>query len=299
MTLRDMGLALMVIAIWGINFSTAKAGVAEIPPLLMTTLRFMGVALLLLPFVRMPRGRMGAIVGVSITLGGLHFGLMFGALPYVPSSTASVVIQLEVPISAVLAWMVDRERLGWQGVLGLAVSFCGVLLIAGQPDLTGSLPALGVVLLAGTAWAVANLQIKRLSGVDPLALSAWTALFAAPQLAAASWLLEDGQLDALANAGWRGWGALAYMIVFSTIVAYTLWYKLVGRYGVSRTVPWVLLVPVFGVLGGVYLLGEPLGWELLAGGVLVVGGVAVVVIRPGTPAPAPAAHGGEAGPRRR
>jgi O-acetylserine/cysteine efflux transporter len=96
--------------------------------------------------------------------------------------------------------------------------------------------------------------------------------------------MEQGQTAEILGAGWQGWGAIAYMAFLVTILAYGLWYPLVYRYPVNQTMPWTLTVPVFGVLSGVLVLGEPMTVWLLAGGILTLAGVAVIVL----PGPAPA-----------
>src|SRR5690606_15147355 len=69
---RHVVLALLVMVLWGFNFVAAKWGLEELPPLALTALRFLLVALLLVSFVPRPRGRMGEIAALSVTLGSLH-----------------------------------------------------------------------------------------------------------------------------------------------------------------------------------------------------------------------------------
>lgn len=279
MSPRDILLALLVVALWGMNFAAAKIGLREFPPLFMMFLRFSAVAAILLPFVKVPRGRMGGIALLSVILGTVHFPLMFNGIMGIDAATASVVAQLQVPFASLLAAVFFGDRLGWKRAFGMAVAFAGVAVIAGEPRLEGSLVSLAMIVAASFAFAGANVQIKRLGSVDGYALNAWMGLFAAPQLLALSLLLEDGQWAALTGAGLAGWGALAYIVVAATIVAYGLWYGLMRRNDVNQAVPYMLLVPVFGVLGGVAVLGESLTWTLVAGGLLTVAGVGIITMR--------------------
>lgn len=279
MSPRDVLLALAVVALWGFNFVAAKFGLMEFPPLFLMFLRFTAVAAILLPFVRVPRGKLWGIALLSAILGTVHFPLMFNGLNGIDAATASVVAQLQVPFSSMLAAIFFKDRLGLRGIAGMVVAFAGVFMIAGEPRLGENLWALGLVVAASLAFAFASMQIKQLGSVDGFALNGWMGLFAAPQLLVLSLLTEEGQLRAAAEAGVRGWGALAYIVLAATIVAYGMWYRLLRLYDVNQAVPYMLLVPVFGVASSVLVLGEDLTWTLLVGGLLTVAGVGIIVLR--------------------
>ena len=277
--LRDTGLAVLVTAIWGFNFVVAKTGLTELPPIFMMALRFTLSAALLVPFVTMPREKLKQVAALSVVLGAGHFSMMFTGLKELDGSTAAIAIQLQVPFSALLATVLLNDPPGWRRVIGMAVAFGGVILIAGEPRFAGSLWSLGLVVGAAFMWAVGNVQVKQMGKIDEMALLAWMSVMAAPQLFLLSFMLEDGQISAAAAAGWRGWGAVAYQAVIVVALSYGIWYRLLARHSVSSTVPYTLLVPVFGVLASVIWLDETLTPRVLIGGVVTVLGVSVIVWR--------------------
>ncbi|AWK87504.1 DMT family transporter [Azospirillum thermophilum] len=279
MTLRHSLQALLVMALWGLNFVVAKWGLAEFPPLFIMFLRFTLVALLLVPFARVPRGRMLPIAALSVTLGTVHFPLMFNGLTGIDAATASLAAQAQVPFSSLLAAVVFKDKLGWRRALGMSTALAGIAVIAGEPRLGDALPSLFMILGASLAFAVASIQMKKLGGLDGFALNGWMALMAAPQLLILSLLLEHGQIEAVRGASAWGWSAIVYMAVVVTIVAYGLWYPLLRHYDVNQTMPYLLTVPVFGVAAGVALMGDPVTLNLAIGGALTIGGVAVIVKR--------------------
>lgn len=279
MTLRHSLQALLVMALWGLNFVVAKWGLAEFPPLFIMFLRFTLVALLLVPFARIPRGRMLPIAALSVTLGTVHFPLMFNGLNGIDAATASLAAQAQVPFSSLLAAMVFKDKLGWRRALGMSTALAGIAVIAGEPRLGDALPSLFMILGASLAFAVASIQMKKLGGLDGFALNGWMALMAAPQLLILSLLLEHGQIEAVRTASAWGWSAIVYMAVVVTIIAYGLWYPLLRHYDVNQTMPYLLTVPVFGVAAGVALMGDPVTMNLAIGGALTIGGVAVIVKR--------------------
>lgn len=280
MTPLDIGGLVLVSALWGVNFAVVKAGLTELPPIFFVALRFAAVAVVLVPFVRLSRRKLPQLVVLSVTLGGLHFSMMFVGLRGIDVATAAIAIQMQVPFAAILAAIVFKDKLGWRRLLGMAIAFAGVALIAGEPRFDGNLLPLALVIGAALVWSVANIQIKALGDeVDVFALSAWVAVLAAPQLFLASWLLEDGQIDALRAAGWIAWGSIAYQVVMVTIIGYGIWYWNMRRHPVNQVMPFTLLVPLFGVASGIVFFDERLTWPMIVGSCATLVGVAIIVIR--------------------
>jgi O-acetylserine/cysteine efflux transporter len=161
----------------------------------------------------------------------------------------------------------------------MAVAFGGVAIIAGEPRLDGNYGSLALVIGAALIWALSNIQVKRLHALSGWTISAWMSLFAVPQLLLVSSVLEHGQLAALQAAHWAAWGALAYNAFVVMVIGYGIWYWLLRQYEVNVAMPFTLLVPVFGVMSGVFFLGESLTRGLIIGGSLTIVGVAIIVLR--------------------
>ena len=192
-----MLLALIVMVIWGFNFAVAKFGLREFSPMFLMCLRFVGVAVVLLPFVRVPWGQMKEIFILSVLLGSLHFPLMFTGLTGVDAATASIAIQLQVPFSSILAAVLYRDKLGWKRGLGMAISFGGVIVIAGEPRALDNTFYLGLVIVAALVFSIVNIQIKRIGNINGFTLNGWMAVMAAPQLLVATLVMETGQWEQL------------------------------------------------------------------------------------------------------
>lgn len=278
MPLRDLLLGLSIVVIWALNIIVIKWGVTELPPLLLTTLRFILVAALLVPFHPVARRHLPFLLLLSATFGTLHFALLFIGLGQAEAGTGALLVQMGTPFATLLAVLFLGERLSVKRVVGLALSFGGVVVLAGGPSLPSALP-MTLLLLSAFGWAVSQLLIKMGPKIPPLALAGWTALLAVPQVAIGSWWFENGQMSAMATAGWFGWGAVFYTAVMSSIVAYGIWYGLLRRHPVSRLAPLSLMVPMGAVVLGIVLLGESLNVHVLIGGVMVIAGVALIVIR--------------------
>lgn len=270
---------LAVALIWGLNFPVAKTGLTHLPPLLFMALRFAVVAIILIPFVKPPRGRWQQVMGIAFTLGLIHFSLMFNGLRDLDAATAAIAIQLQVPFASLLAAVFFMDKLGWRRALGMAIAFIGVALIAGEPRLDGQYFALFLVIAAACTWSVANVQIKFLTGVDGFALNAWMAVFATPMLLIASLVLEDNHVAIMTEISWAATFAVLYQSIMVVVFGYGCWYWLLGRYSFNQAMPFTLLVPVIGVFSAVWFLDEALTSYLIAGGGLTVVGVAIIVLR--------------------
>lgn len=268
-----------VMMLWGGNFAVAKVGLQQIPPIMLVALRFALVAAILLPLADVPRGKLGGIALLSVILGLMHFSMMFTGLKDIDAATAAISIQLQVPFAALLAALAFGERLGWRRALGMAIAFAGVAVIAGEPRLDGHYVSLALVIGAALVWAVANILVKHLGRIDGTQINAWMALFATPQLALASLVLEDGQAAALQAADWRIILVIVYQAILVVGLGYGTWYAMLKRYDVNVAMPFTLLVPFFGVLSGIVFLDERLTAALIGGGAMTIVGVGIIVLR--------------------
>lgn len=274
----DLLAALAVNVAWGLNFAIAKLGIEEIPPMLLIGLRYALTAILLSPWLRWPGARFRQVVLISFTLGFLHFTLMMTGLQGVDASVAAIAVQIQVPASALLAWLIFRDALGWRRAAGIAMAIAGIVMIAGAPETASDPVALALVISAALVWAVSSIQVKKLGHMDTLVLNAWIALLATPQLIAGSLVLESARWPTVPQAGFMGWFAVIYMAVAVTVFGYGLWYRLLQRYPVTTVMPLSLLAPAFGVLAGIFILGEPATTEKLVGGAITLAGVAIVTL---------------------
>jgi O-acetylserine/cysteine efflux transporter len=274
-----MALAVLVMLVWASNIVAARFAAAEIPGWALITVRMAVIAVSLVPFVRIPRGHLWKIFWLSVTMGTLHFGLMFVALEHIHVGTAALIIQTSVPFALLLALIFFRERFGWYRAAGILISFLGVALVVGEPRLSDSLVYAGMALVSALAFGGANLQLRKLGGVSVFAINGWMAVFAIPQMALMSFIFETGQIDAIANARMETWIAILHMGIIVSIVGHGLWYQLVPKYQTNQTMPFTLLIPLFGVSMGIVFLGETLNWHIVAGGLVTITGVAIIVFR--------------------
>ncbi|MEO0617921.1 MAG: EamA family transporter [Pseudomonadota bacterium] len=282
---RDVALALCVPLIWGMGFVFAKAAIAHFPPIFLMALRFAVTAAALVFFVKPPVHAFGALFVIAFVSAAIQYSLTFNGLAGLDASTAVLVVQLEVPFLVLLGALLLGETPGWRQVLGIVVAFVGVGFIAGEPRIIDAWVSVSLVASGAFVWALGQVMLRelarRLEGkgqppIDGFALIAWIAMFAAPQLMVFSLFFENNHAAYLASANTVVWGTVIYLGLVMTALGYGIWYSLITRHPVSRVGPFLLLLPVFSVIASVIILGEKLTVWTVAGGLLVLAGLAIL-----------------------
>ncbi|MDR6660523.1 DMT family transporter [Tardiphaga sp. 1201_B9_N1_1] len=283
MSLIQIVCAVMVPLLWGYQFVVIKVGIVEFPPLFFLGLRFLAMALLLVPFVKKPaRQELSPVAAISVFLGGLNFGLFYVGLGLGSGSISAVAYQLATPFTILLAWPLLAERPSLVTSSGVLLAFLGVVVLAAGPGLSANAIPILLVVGAALAFAVANVLTKRHGPFDPLMLTGWSSLFTVPQVMLMSFVLEDGQLTSLVTADERGWLALAYTVFIGGIVGFGLWFWLIARCTMGRVAPFGLLLPVFALISSVLFLDEHITPTLIVGALLAISGVAITQVRSST-----------------
>ncbi|HJV61676.1 MAG TPA: DMT family transporter [Albitalea sp.] len=276
--------------LWGLNQVAAKAALPEVPPLQQAALRSLGGAALVWAwsawrgvalFERDGSLRGGLLAGL---LFAAEFGCIFFGLQYTTASRMVVFIYLSPFVVALgMPFIARAERLSPLQLLGLTAAFAGVAWAfaegfsrpaAGPRQWLGD--ALGVG--AGVLWGATTLAIRgsRLTGASAEKTLLYQLAISGAVLGAAAWATGaplPQHLSALA------WSSLAFQIVVVSFASYLLWFWLIRHYPATRLASFTLLTPVFGLLMGALLLGEPITLRLLVALAAVAGGI-VVVNRP-------------------
>jgi O-acetylserine/cysteine efflux transporter len=271
-----VALAFLCTLIWGVNFVVIKWALVDFPPLLLTALRFLLASIPFLPFVKRPRTRWHWVVAIGLFLGVGQFGFLFTGMSLgMPAGLSSAVLQTQVFFTVMMAILFLGERPRWQSVLGMALAFGGVAVIAGH---LGAVPALPFVMVicAAISWAASNIITRKAASPDAFALIVWASVVAPLPLLALSWAIEGQEriVAALAAPSWLGLGSLIFLAFMSTNLAYGTWSYLLKRYPAASVAPFTLMVPFWGIGSSAILLGERLDTSKLTGAALIVAGVA-------------------------
>lgn len=280
----DLLRVLGVVVIWGLNFVVMKIGLLSLSPMLLGALRFAAASLPFLLFVPRPTLPWGYTVAYGLAQGVGQFGLLFLGLKLgMTAGMASVVIQIQAIFSLLLAVALLGERARPAQWLGLCISLGGLLMIAGahgegaqQMTLAGFLLTLGAAFM----WAVSNLVVRKAAQTghyEPFPFIVWSSLVPIVPFFALSWWVDGPQqmgAQLLAFDG-KALFAVVYLALLSTLLAYSLWTRLLQRHPAGRITPFSLLVPVVGLVAAMALLGEQPSALQWAGSLAVLCGMLV------------------------
>lgn len=275
MRLHHIALAILVVAIWGFNFVVIKVGLKEIPPILLCALRFFLAAFPAVFFIKRPAVPLPMVVCFGLVMFSLQFGLLFSGM-YVGTTAglASLVLQVHVFFTILLAVLFLAEKPSIWQIAGASVSFSGIGVVAA--NIGGDVSGYGLILIIAAAamWGVGNLISKKLSKADMLALVVWGSFFAWPPLLALSLILEPNSWNVatISQLSWLTVGAVGYIVFPVTLFGFAVWSGLLGRYPAAVVAPFTLLVPIFGFTASTLVLGEPLfQWKIMAAMLVILG----------------------------
>ncbi len=284
MNFRDFILLAAVCFVWGLNLVVTRWVIADagVPPLFFAAMRFAGIALVLVWFLRPIPKNLGTLFLIAMGIGAVHFALLFVGLANAEASSVAVVGQLGVPFSTLMSMAFLGEVVGWRRGLGIMLAFAGAILIAVDPNTFQLSIGLLYVVFAAVIASGAGILMKRMPSISALQMQAWIGLFSFAPLFAVSGLFEGDQngWGAFIEGGWLVWAATAFAVLGVSVFGHGAFYNLIKKYDISLLSPLTLMTPVWGVVLSIVLLGEVLTLQLVVGAAISLGGVFVILVRP-------------------
>ncbi|MBB3808048.1 DMT family transporter [Pseudochelatococcus contaminans] len=291
---RDQFAILVLALCWGLNWPAVRTALFELPPWTLRALG-MGAGCLFLFAIVCLRGQrltlmrrdvLPVLAGGALTITAFNLLLAFAQLT-APTSRA-VIVTFTMPVwTVIFARIFLGERLDGRRKLALVFGIAGLICLGWPLIVSGTFSyGLLLALLAGMAWALGTIVIKRFPvSTPPMTAVAWQ-LGAGALVAAIGMVvfephvLRDG-IDWF-NLQERTWIALGYHIVFSQALAYLIWYNLLARLPAGVLSLSTLMVPAIGVISSILLLGEQPTMSDFAGLVLMTAAAGSVMMPPST-----------------
>jgi O-acetylserine/cysteine efflux transporter len=270
----DTVAAVVAAVVWGLTFIAIKYGVEAAPPFLLTALRFTFAAFPLVFFVKPPAAPWRLVALYGLLIGVCQFGLLFLAVREgMPVGLASLVIQVQVYFTILLAALAFGEQPTRAQLIGAGVALAGMVVIASARWGHASPWPFALTLAAALAWGAGNVVGKRIGRVDPLAFIAWSSLVAPlPMLALSFVTAPQATLSALLHPSVKLALSVAGLSYAGTLFSYGLWARLLAKYPAAAVMPFALLVPVAGMASAALLFGErPSALEFIGAAVVMLG----------------------------
>ncbi|NIJ07871.1 drug/metabolite transporter (DMT)-like permease [Sphingomonas vulcanisoli] len=263
---------------WGLGFPLGKLALREISASHLVLLRFAVAGIVALPFALTAEAR-ALFRSPAMWLSGASYGLgfivQFEGLAHVTVTLAALLIGL-LPALVAIAARVMGERISRTSWIGVAGATIGAALIAGKPG--GSGTPLGIALSLGSLliFLVWLFAVKRVPATrSPMAVPSVALLMSTLFVAPISFALHGPPPLALSTTSWIG---IVGSGLLSTLLATAAWSFGAAHVDSASAGVFINLEPLMGAVIGVALFGDPLGFGLLAGGVLILIGSITVVL---------------------
>ncbi|MGO9786009.1 MAG: DMT family transporter [Stellaceae bacterium] len=279
-----MGLMVLLCAVWGLNQVSIKFADGGIAPVLQAGLRSSGAAALLWLWAQtrgIPLFARDGVLGLSCLLAVLfaaEFVFLYSGMVFTNASHGVLFLYMAPFFVALGAHFFTGEELRPIHLLGLGCAFAGLLLASADSlrlptyrELLGD----GLELVAASLWGATTVLIKatKLARISAHRVLFYQLLGSAPVLLLLSAAMGERGAFAATPAIW---GAVAFQTVIVAFISYLAWFKLISLYPVFRLSAFSFLTPLFGMLAGGLILGEPITVTLMAAMVLVGCGIYLI-----------------------
>ncbi|TSI17048.1 EamA family transporter [Brevibacterium aurantiacum] len=281
MSFKHCLLAASVAVMWGLNFLAIDFSLEQFPPFFLVALRFAVLAIPALLFVPKPDVKLRWIVGYGMGFGLLQFLFLYWAMAAgMPAGLASLVLQASGPFTVLLGMTVLRERVRGSQMAFLIVAMAGLSVVGWQRlDSSASFLPFLLTLAGAFGWAVGNICNRQAHSVEPVKFTMWMSVVPpVPMLLLALVVEGPGTIGQslttlMTPTGWLGLAGLAYTVVIATILGSGIWSWLMSRNPAGVVAPFSMLVPIVGMSGAWFVLGETVSLGEMCGAVLVIIGV--------------------------
>ena len=270
---KDFILALLVVIVWGANFTVIKLGLGGVPPMLLVALRFTLVAFPAIFFIKPPTIALKDLLLYGFTVGVGQFGCLFYAMHIgMPAGLASIIVQLQAFISPFLGYLLFTEKLQTKQLVGFFIGALGLLVIGITSSSSGitSIPIAAILLTicAPIFWSISNIVAKNASRkakekneeLDMLSLVVWGSLVTPIPALILALIIDSPQtlINSISNLNMMSIFAILYLAYGATLFGYGFWSILISKYPLNKISPLSLLVPITGLLTARIVLLEKL-----------------------------------------
>lgn len=279
-----------VYIIWGSTYLAIRVGIQTIPGWLMIAIRFLIAGSIMFVIARLSGAKMpnlvgwrtAAIVGILLLVGG-NGGVVWAEQKLPSGLTALIVAIVPLWVSVIDAVRPGGNPLTRRRILGLVLGMTGLVILIGPDQIAGTghidIVSVGVIMVGTFAWSFGTVYPRMKSARlpdSPLMSTAVEMLVSGVVLTIIA--LMTGQLQTFnpAAVSLNSWVALAYLIAFGSVVAFTAYVYLVSKVAPSRVATYAYVNPVVAVVLGAVLLSEPITVEILIAAPIIILGVVMI-----------------------
>jgi len=276
---------LTVVILWSFNFVFIKFVLAEFDVYTSLFYRMILISILLVPFVKKPqRSDYLMLFLTSIILVPGHYGLLFLSLMNTTSvGSISVIIQLAIPFSVLLAWIFYQDYPGKLRITGLLISFFGIVFLFYEPSMLDNLYPLLIGTLSALCLGLYFIMVKKIKHLSALGIIAYTSLLGIPFLYILMLMNGEEASSIFQIKSALTWYSFLFVVIGSSIIGHSLWAWLARYQSISLISPFLLLVPVLAVILSAIFLNEVITTEFIIVAGIIIFGISLVFMAKKTP----------------
>lgn len=277
---NDLILAVLVMAIWGFNFSMIKMGITEVHPLLATAARFSLAVLPAIFFIHRPNVDWRYLISYGIVFGVGIWGMASWSITAgLSSGMSSVLLSSNALISMAVGVFIHKEIASKRKVTGAITALAALLILVSATNGNITIQGLVFIMIAATCWTIMGMIVKASKTTQAFAFNVWGMLFAPIPLVLFAVSLHGPSIVTHAFDAWdtNTTVAVAFQAYPTTLFGYWVWNRLLIRYPLSMTAPLTLLVPVFALISGYFMYDEVLSVAQITACTLFLIGIGLVL----------------------
>ena len=236
MNIKDFGLAILITAIWGVNFSVIKIGLSSLDPFTLAGLRFLLCALPLVFFIKKPDVPMKYVAAYGCTFGvglwgmvslGIHFGVSAGI--------ASLVLQMSAFLTIIMGVLLLKDNIDQIKILGFIIALVGIGFIASVTDGSVTMLGLALVMLGALAMSVTTIIVKISGAKRMFSFLIWSSLFSPIPLFALAYFTQGQNVfsDFATNVDGKAIFSILFQVYPTALFGYWVWNSLIEKHQVS------------------------------------------------------------------
>ncbi|QMV14911.1 EamA family transporter [Vibrio spartinae] len=280
MVRNDLLLAIVVMAIWGFNFSMIKLGITEVNPLVATAARFTLAVIPAIFFIRRPNVAWRYLFAYGLVFGVGIWGMASWSITAgLSSGMSSVLLSSNALISMAAGVWLQKEHVSKRKIIGAVAALVALLILVSATNGNITPQGLMLIMIAATSWTIMGMIVKASKTTQAFAFNVWGMLFAPIPLVLFAMSIYGSNIIFEAIAAWdmKTTVAIVFQAYPTTLLGYWVWNRLLIRYPLSMTAPLTLLVPIFALISGYFMYDEVLSLAQVVACIMFLIGIGFIV----------------------
>lgn len=276
---REKLLLIFLNCLWGASFVAVKTSLEYFPPFVLLAMKLTVVSLFAaIGIAKFPKIKLSTLLAmVGLYHLGYHILLYSSMRDGLASGTSVVLIQTAIPFTSIFSAYFLRDKLRYNHIIGIIITFTGLLVIFGAPSISGHWSGFIMIMLAAISLAGHNIMVKAHHHLNMFNLIVWESVLALPMVWAIGSYFHPGvNLKFILAAPTEAWYGVIFVTLIVTLFIQLIWYKLFARHSAHLVASYSFITPVAGIVAGSLIGKEKLSYIIVLGSLIILIGVMII-----------------------